>query len=81
VALARSQADGSEAPGEDEAGSPERVMVSIRIPAQQLAEIDRRAGSAGYTRSEFMVQAALGSDPLAERLVSIEERLGQLEAR
>lgn len=80
VMLARSQAgNGAEAPVDD-VESPDRVMVSIRIPAEQLAEIDRRAKSAGLTSSEFMLRAALGSDPLAERLASIEERLGQLES-
>lgn len=58
---------------------PQRVMVSIRIPADQLAEIDQRAESAGCTRTEYMLRAALGGDPLDQRLAAIEHRLIQLE--
>jgi hypothetical protein len=54
-------------------------MVSIRIPVGELAEIDRRAESAGCTRTEYMLRAALGSDPMDQRLAAIERRLGQLE--
>lgn len=57
----------------------QRVMVSIRIPAEQLAEIDRRAESARRTRTEYMLRAALGDDPMDQRLAAIERRLGALE--
>jgi hypothetical protein len=57
----------------------QRVMVSIRIPAEQLGEIDRRAASAGCTRTEYMLRAALDGDPMDERLAAIERRLGRLE--
>lgn len=57
----------------------QRVMVSIRIPADQLAEIDQRAESAGCTRTEYMLRAALGGDPMDQRLSAIERRLSQLE--
>jgi hypothetical protein len=58
---------------------PSRVMVSIRVPADQLAEIDRRAEAASSNRTDYMIRAALGGDPMDQRLAVIERRLGQLE--
>jgi hypothetical protein len=83
VTLARTQRDhnGDSSAADADRDSPERVVVSIRVPSEQLSEIDRRAKAAGYTRSEFMLHAALGADPIADRLSSIEQRIQQLEVR
>jgi hypothetical protein len=55
-------------------------MVSIRIAADDLREIDKRAVKAGLSRTEYMVRESLGGDPVEKRLVAIERRLRALEA-
>jgi hypothetical protein len=57
------------------------VMVSLRMQPSQLAEIDRRAAKAGLSRTEYMVRAALGGDPVDKRLAAMERRLRAVEGR
>jgi hypothetical protein len=60
------------------------ASISLRVPDDDLAEIDRRAAARGLNRTEYMRRCAL-SDDLAEtadeaRFHAIEERLELLEA-
>lgn len=60
------------------------VAVSLRVPEDDLTELDRRASSRGMSRSGFLLGAAL-SDQLAqtkdeERFERIEARLARVEA-
>ena len=59
---------------------------TIRIPEEDLAEIDRRAAARHMNRSEYMIACALGrdyawtlEDEAQERMASIEERLDRVE--
>jgi uncharacterized protein (DUF1778 family) len=35
------------------------VAITIRLPAERLEEIDRRAGARGMTRTAFILETAL----------------------
>jgi hypothetical protein len=55
--------------------------ISIRVPDDDLAEIDRRAGELGTTRTGLMLRAVLGGITAdEERLGRIEDRLDRVEA-
>jgi uncharacterized protein (DUF1778 family) len=57
-------------------------MVSIRVGAEDLAEITRRADAAGVSRTQFMIDAAVGRRSRAEleqQVQEMTERLEQLE--
>jgi uncharacterized protein (DUF1778 family) len=61
--------------------------VSLRIPPDQLAEIDRLRRLHGFSsRTEFMIEAALEyagtqRSEMGERLDQFEERFDQFEER
>jgi uncharacterized protein (DUF1778 family) len=56
--------------------------ISIRVNDDDLAEIDRRADSAGMARSAFMLKTALDRATADERrLEEIEDRLAHAEER
>lgn len=63
---------------------PPNPAIAIRIPANQLARIDRRAKKLGISRTQLLIRGAL--DELSEldqpdRLTEIERRLTALEER
>lgn len=39
-----------------------RILTGLRVPVDQLDEIDRRAKAAGLTRTDYMIRASLGLD-------------------
>lgn len=55
-----------------------REVIGLRVPASELAEIDRRAKRLRLTRTEYMIRASLG-EPLNPR--SLEQRVAELERR
>lgn len=62
-----------------------RVHTAIRIPADDLAEIDRQARQHDLSRSEYLIRAGTGrlettESQLARRLEAVERRLERLEA-
>jgi uncharacterized protein (DUF1778 family) len=60
-----------------------RHPLALRIPAETLKAIDARAKRSGFSRTEYMIRAALGeiTDPqdADRRLSSLEERVEALE--
>lgn len=60
-----------------------RRPIAMRIPEQDLAEIDRQANELRLSRTEFMVRASTGgiktSNTLKDRLDAVEQRLQRLE--
>ena len=62
----------------------DRHPLALRIKPEALAEIDARAKTAGLSRTEYMVRAALGqiTDPrdADSRLEQLEERVARIEA-
>jgi DNA primase large subunit len=63
----------------------ETKMRGLRIPDDQLDEIDRRARSYNMKRTEYMIRAALEQLPehksTVERFEALEQRLERLESR
>ena len=61
----------------------ESKTISLRVPGDQLAEIDQRAEAAELTRTEFMIRSALGESlntrSANERFAQMESRLERLE--
>jgi hypothetical protein len=58
-----------------------RVMISLRVPADQLEQIKERAQTEGLTMTELLVRSALGAEPVEKRLDKIERRLARIERR
>jgi len=58
-------------------GPMDRIPIGLRVPAEQLAEIQRRADAAQMTVTEYMIRCAIG-DPIDSR--SFEHRLNEMEA-
>lgn len=59
-----------------------RIPTALRIPPDDLAEIDRRAQHYQMSRTEYMIQAAtdqLPDSPGISRLDSLHERLARVE--
>jgi hypothetical protein len=53
--------------------------ISLRVGDNELAEIDRRAGELGVTRTAFLVRCALNIATADEqRLDDVERRLARL---
>jgi uncharacterized protein (DUF1778 family) len=58
-------------------------MTSIRVSDEDLAEIDRRAAAAGVSRTQYIIDRALGRLPgteLEEQLDDLRERIETLES-
>ncbi len=53
----------------------------MRVPEDQLAQIDKLADKAGLSRTDYVIRCALAGDPLDKRLASIDRRLKRLEER
>ena len=59
------------------------IPIALRVPEQDLREIDRRAAAHGRSRTAFLIEAALSEHLAAPewelRLEEFETRLGRLE--
>lgn len=56
-------------------------VTGIRIPADEKAEIQKRADEAGLSLSRYMIRAALGQldgSSLEDRVTALEQRLDEI---
>jgi uncharacterized protein (DUF1778 family) len=61
-----------------------KVITTLRVTEDELAEIDRRASDYRMARTEYMIRAATHDLPstvsVDERIARIDERIERLEA-